>query len=120
MKTNELELTKKVNEVRKLIKNAISEILIEHYKKRNNGVLPNWEDEEDIIIDANEFKREMSIRIEVFNTYNEDTIIEKQTINEFIVTLDENLFFKTEDEYEWTEITTDELMEIYYKLNINS
>ena len=116
MKTSELTLTKKLNEVRALIKNAICEILIKQYKKGNNGELPNWEDEEEIVVDANEFKREMRIGIEVYNTYNEDTTIEKQTINEFIVTLDENLFFETEDTYEWTEITTDELMEIYYKL----
>ena len=120
MKTNELELTKKVQEVRTLIKNAICEILIEQYKKGNNGILPNWEDEEEIIIDANEFKREMRIGIEVYNTYDENRTIEHQTINEFIVSLDENLFFETEDTYEWTEVSTDELMEIYYKLNKNS
>lgn len=116
MKISELTLTKKLNEVRILIKNAICEILIKQYKKGNNGELPNWEDEEEVVVDANEFKREIRIGIEVYNTYNEDTTIEKQTINEFIVSLDENLFFVTEDTYEWTEITTDELMEIYYKL----
>ena len=120
MKTNELELTKKVNEIRTLIKNAICEILIEQYKKGNNGKLPNWEDEEEIVINANEFKDVMCVGIEVFHPYSTDSNIERQIVEEFIVTLDENLFFITEDEYEWTEITTDELMEIYYKLNRNS
>jgi hypothetical protein len=54
--------------------------------------------------------------------YNSDdniTIIEKEkrVINHFIVTLDNNLFFniidKFEEQYEWTDISADELIGIF-------
>ena len=89
------------------------------YKKNNNGLLPNWEDEEDLVVMDYEVSRhKISIGVEVDNTYDDTICIEKLTIDRYIVTLDYNLFFDFGDEeMEWSEISTDELVGILDIIN---
>jgi hypothetical protein len=108
------------SDFREKVKKEICYIATEIYKKYNDGLLPNWEDDEEIIIDgsdANNYK----ISVNVGNTYDNSFTIERQEIEEIRVTLDENLFFTTNDganEIEWNEVSTDELVDIYDYLQI--
>jgi hypothetical protein len=105
---------------REKVKKEICYIATEIYKADNDGLLPNWEDGDEIIIDgsdANNYK----ISVNVGNTYDNSFTIERQEIEEIRVTLDENIFFTTNDganEIEWNEVSTDELVDIYYYLQI--
>lgn len=105
---------------REKVKKEICYIATEIYKADNDGLLPNWEDGDEIIIDgsdANNYK----ISVNVGNTYDNSFTIERQEIEEIRVTRDGNIFFTTNDgenEIEWNEVSTDELVDIYYYLQI--
>lgn len=105
-----------LKEFRLKIKESICNVIIDLYKKNNNDMLPNFEDEEEFVITKNEVGT-LLLDIEVFNFHDlRDCSIEKQAIMKYIVTLDYNLFFVCgEDEYneiEWQEISTDDLVGI--------
>ena len=99
-------------------KNEIVHLLTEKYLADNDGLYPNWEDDEEIVVDGSDF-RTFRISIDMDNTYDDTRLCEKQEINEYRVTNDGNLFFVCGDydnEIEWTEVATDELVAIYYNL----
>lgn len=103
----------KLNDFCYNVKEQICNMLTDIYKYQHNGQLPNWENDEDIVVEDND----CHIRIVVMenNTYDEDTIFSWYCIDKFIVTLDYNLFLiSTEDdmEFEWTELGTDELVRV--------
>lgn len=106
------------NGLRKLIfstKEEIVKIITAKYLADNEGLFPNWEEEEEIVVDDTDIPT-FRISIEVDNTYDESTCIERQAINEYRVTNDGNLFFVCGDcdnEIEYTEVSTDELIAIY-------
>lgn len=105
---------------REKVKKQICYIATEIYKIDSDGLLPNWEDGDEIIIEgcnANNYK----ISINVGNTYDNSFTIERQEIEEIRITLDGNIFFTTNDgenEIEWNEVNTDELVDICYCLQI--
>jgi hypothetical protein len=109
------------SDFREKVKREICDIATEIYKADNDGLLPNWEDDEEIIVDgsdANNYK----ISVNVGNTYDNSFTIERQEIEEIRVTLDGNIFFTTNDgenEIEWNEVNTDELVDICYYLKIS-
>jgi carbohydrate-binding DOMON domain-containing protein len=91
--------------------------LTDIYKHYNNGLLPNWEEEEEIVLTNDEIGN-ITIEIETDRFKNDDNVIivekEKQVIEKFIVTLDYNLFFICDDnEYSWGEVSADELIGIF-------
>lgn len=106
------------SELRKLIfstKEEIVKIITAKYLADNEGLFPNWEEEEEIVVDDTDIPT-FRISIEVDNTYDESTCIERQAINEYRVTNDGNLFFVCGDcdnEINYTEVSTDELIAIY-------
>lgn len=107
------ELNKVLNQTKEHITNYLTDI----YKHYNNGLLPNWEEEEEIVL-TNEEIGNITIEIETDRFKNDDNVIivekEKQVIEKFIVTLDYNLFFICDDnEYSWEEVSTDELIGIF-------
>ena len=103
---------------RQNVKKQICDIATEIYIADNDGLLPNWEDEEEIVIygsDANNYK----ISIIVGNTYDNTFTTERQEIDEIRVTCDSNLFFTTGEcanEIHWSEVSTDELVDICHYL----
>ena len=112
------EINEKVNELRSMVEDEIAHILIKVYKNNHSGLLPNWEDDEEIVVDGMDFPT-FRISVDVDNTYDETACIERQEINEYRVSNDGNLFFVCGDydnEIEWTEVATDELVAIYYNL----
>ena len=95
------------------IKTEICKDLISLYTKKYK-TLPNWEEEEEIVIDES-ILGNITIPVEVGNTYDESTNFESWVINEYVVTLDLNLFFRCNDDYNefnWTELSTDSLVGI--------
>ena len=107
------ELNKVLNQTKEHITNYLTDI----YKHYNNGLLPNWEEEEEIVL-TNEEIGNITIEIETDTFKNDYNVIivekEKQVIEKFIVTLDYNLLFICDDnEYSWEEVSTDELTKYF-------
>lgn len=106
-----------LNKVLCQTKEHITNYLVDIYKHYNNGLLPNWENEEEIIV-TNDKIGDITIEIETDRFKNDNNVIivekEKQIIEKFIVTLDYNLFFICDDnEYSWEEVSADELIGIF-------
>jgi hypothetical protein len=107
-----------LDSIRVTIKEEICDTLTSIFKHFNNGQLPNYEDEEDVLVEASLIKLHLLINVEVGNTYDSVKAVEKWRIDEYLVTLDDDLYFMCDDnEIEWTEISTDELYRIAFKLN---
>lgn len=96
-----MEIKKNVSELRKQLKDEICNLLVNKYKELNNGLLPRWENGEEIII-----KNDKKIKVFTYDyllSYN--------------VTLEYNLFFELECGFvEWIELYTDDLLNIYLSL----
>lgn len=105
---------KQLNDFRQTIKEQICNLLTDKFKELNDGLLPNWEEDEDIYIEADEIGKHLKINVEVGNTYDEFTYYEEWVIYGYVVTLDYNLYFQCEDdnEIEWTGVCTDDLVGI--------
>ena len=111
----------KLNIFRNDIKECITKELIQIYLKEHNGIFPNFNNEEDFIIDnSNILSKQIYVKVEC----QSGTFFEMEQINEYVVTLDNNLYVKIGDydeEFEWTEINTDDLVSILSILeNYNS
>ena len=104
------------NEYRKKVKSDICSLLTVLYKYLNDGLMPNYEEEEEVFVEVDEFsKRPIYINVEVCNIYNGNTHFEQQRLKSMVVTLDDNLFFRHgayKQEREWSKISTDELISI--------
>ena len=103
-----------VFEVRTQIKEQICNILVDRYKELHNGELPNWENDEEIVLTEDEIDENdvNYLHIEEYNTYDEYYNVVKYAINRYIVTLDYNLFFEVgdyEEQYDWEEVYLEEL-----------
>lgn len=109
-----------LNDFRFRVKEQICKTLTDIYLHLNDGLLPNWEDEEEVYVEEDEIGLHLTVEVEVSNTYDDSRYKENWGISAYVVTLDENLFFHCEDnELEWTEISTDELVGIYNALQNN-
>lgn len=109
----------KLNNFRCEVKERICQLLTDIYKEQNDGELPKWFDDEEIVVDDSTFARTIHIGV-VVDANVEYPMIEKWAINEYCVTLDYNLIFRCgemNDEFEWTQLTTDELVFIYDMIN---
>lgn len=102
------------SDFREKVKKQICDIATEIYKTDNDGLLPNWENDEEIVVDGSDADN-YKISVNVGNTYDNSFTIERQEIKEIRVTLDSNLYFTTgecENEFCWNEVSTDELVDI--------
>lgn len=111
MKTIAHKLVDFRTEVKNEIASLITNIFIKQY-----GELPNWEEEQEIVVTDDKLPT-FRVMVNVGDNYSSDNyIVEKWVINEYRVTLDNNLFFRcgdNNDEFNYDEISTDELVEIY-------
>ena len=103
-----------VFEVRTQIKEQICNILVDRYKELHNGELPNWEEDEEIVLTKDEIDENdvNYFHIKEYNTFDEHYIVVRYAINRYIVTLDYNLFFELgdyEEQYDWQEVSIEEL-----------
>ena len=108
-------LTKQLADFREMVKNEITSLL-ENIYINQYGQQPNWSEGEEIVLDDSNLPT-YRISVDVGDTYSSDNYtVERWAINEYRVSLDENLFFRcgdNNDEFHFSEITTDELVEIY-------
>ena len=101
-----------VFEMKKTFKEQICKILVERYKELHDGMLPNWENDEDIRVYEEDIdKTDVNyLHIKQYDTYDEYCEVVTKPIDSYIVTLDSNLYFVIEDdEYCWDEIAIDDL-----------
>ena len=103
-----------VFEVRTQIKEQICNILVDRYKELHNGELPNWEEDEEIVLTKDEIDENdvNYLHIKEYNTFDEHYIVVRYDIKRYIVTLDYNLFFElgdNEEQYDWEEVSIEEL-----------
>lgn len=104
-------------EFRSSIKEQICKTLTDIFCDLNDGQLPNWEDEEEVYVEADEIGLHLTVEVEVSNTYDDSRYKEDWEITAYVVTLDENLFFHCDDnELDWNDIGTDGLVGILVKL----
>jgi hypothetical protein len=109
-----------LSEFRTKIKENICNVVVDIYKQQNNNELPNWEEDEEFVVNDSKLPTKR-ILIE-FYCQSGENVFEKQVINKYIVTLDNNLFFRCgedeiADEIHWNDINTDDLVSILYMLN---
>lgn len=99
---------KEIQKLQATIKDRICNILADRYRALHDGQLPNWEDDEDIVLTENDIDENnvFYINVETFNTYDDFKEVERFAINRYFVTLDYNLFFEDENgnEVDWTEV----------------
>lgn len=117
-----MKATDMVFELKAQFKNAICNILVDRYKELHNGELPNWENDEEIVLTEDEIDdtKVNYLHIDLYNTYDEYCEVVEMPINTYIVTLDYNLYFTmgdANDEYEWYEIGIDDLAKLLDYLN---
>lgn len=110
-----------VNELQSKIKEQICNVLVNRYKELHDGQLPNWEDDEDIVLTENEISEDkvFFLNVDRYNTYDDFKEVERVAINRYFVTLDYNLFFEdeNENEIEWTEVNIYDLADLLDGLN---
>lgn len=111
-----MKAEKRVFELKAQIKEEICNILVDRYKELHNGELPNWENDEDIVLTENDIdeKDVNYLHIKEYNTYDDYYAVSRYAINRYFVTLDCNLYFEdeNENEYDWSEIGIDDLAKL--------
>lgn len=110
-----------VNELQSQIKEQICNILVNRYKELHDGLLPNWENDEDIVLTENEISEDkvFYLNVDSYNTYDDVKEVERVAIKRYFVTLDYNLYFEdeNENEFEWTEVNIYDLADLLDGLN---
>lgn len=111
------------------VKDSICSMLVGIYLAKHNGVMPNWSNDEEIIVeDTDSDNCHTTIMLNVGNTYDECVAPYEVCIDRFIVTRNESLYlYSTENskEYYWENVNTDDIVKIhdliagYYKLYFN-
>ena len=110
-----MKATDMVFEMKREFKEQICKILVHRYKELHDGLLPNWENDEDIRvyeedIDSTDVNY---LHIKQYDTYDEYCEVVTKPIDSYIVTLDSNLYFVVEDdEWCWDEIAIDDLAKL--------
>ena len=106
-------ISQQLADFKEMVKNEITSLLENIYIKQY-GQQPNWKEGEEIVLSDDIFP---TFRVAIaIGDSSDNYTVEKWAINEYRVSLDENLFFRcgdNDDEFHFSEITTDELVEIY-------
>ena len=108
------------------VKDSICSMLAGIYLAKHNGVMPDWSNGEEIIVEDTENDNcHTTIMLNVGNTYDECVAPYEVCIDRFIVTLDENLYLystengkeyhwsKNGEEHHWEDVNTDDLVKIH-------
>ncbi len=106
----------KLNDFRCKVKEEICRLLKDFYLELNIEH-PNFEEGEEYVLERYNFAEDkLFVNVTIWNTYDEYSYNEPQEVQRCIVTLDDNLYFicgEVENEVNWDELSTDELVEIY-------
>ena len=116
------EINEKLTDLRSMVENEIAHILIKVYKNNHSGLLPNWKDDEEIVV-TNDEVGTFNLTIKENNTYDEDVEYNTYQITRYVVTLDSVVYFNTDDkdEFDCGDIDTDTLINLlwYLKKKVN-
>ena len=115
-----MDFKKELDDFRCKVKEEICRLLKEVYLDLN-GENPNFENDEEYVLENYDVADDdLFINVVVWDTCGDFSYNELQEVQKYIVTLDNNLFFicgggnwNVENETEWSEISTDELVAIY-------
>ena len=100
-----------VFEMKREFKEQICKILVHRYKELHDGLLPNWEEGEEVRVYEEDIVNYLYIKVS--NTYDDNYEIVKTPIESYIVTLDSNLYFVIDDdECCWDEVAIDDLAKL--------
>ena len=106
-------ISQQLADFKEMVKNEISSLL-ENIYINQYGQQPNWKEGEEIVLSDDIFP---TFRVAIaIGDSSDNYTVEKWAINEYRVSLDENLFFRCgddNDEFHFSDITTDELVDIY-------
>lgn len=106
-------MREKLNQFRQEVKNNICNLLVQLYINKYHE-MPNWEEEEEIVLESKD------AGCPLIHIYCDNYGIEEDSIIEYRVTLDNNLFFvcnENQEEFVWNEFLTDDLVNIYEVIN---
>ena len=107
-------MRKKLDDLKFEVKEEIVKTLSRMYLDKGN-IFPNWSEDEEIIIDANEFKYKVLIDTH-FECINDGYVIEQNTIEEFRIPCSGDLFFvwgEGMNEQSWMDSSVEELIGLY-------
>ena len=109
-----MNVTAEWNAFRCQVKEQVCHLLVEKYKQLNDGLLPNFEDDEEVYVENTDVKLNFKVGVTVTNTYDDSHYDEKLLITAYVVTLDGDLYFQCgeDNELQWDEISTDELVSL--------
>lgn len=111
-----------LNDFRCKVKEEICRLLKDFYLEMNDDH-PNFEQDEEYVLERYNFAEDkLFVNVTIWNTYDEYSYNEPQEVQKCIVTLDDNLYFicgEVENEVNWDEFSTDELVEIYEFISKN-
>ena len=119
-------IEKKITLVREDIKDAIVALVKDTFLQIHGDTPQMVKDAdgdddyfEDWRIDVRDIAEYASVLVEITSTYDEYNTYERYPIWEYIVTLDDGLYFYTAelgDEFYWEEVSTDDLVALYTHL----
>ena len=107
-------MRKKMDDLKFEVKEEIVKILSRMYLDKGNQ-FPNWSEDEEIVIDADEFKYKVLIDTH-FECIKDGYVIEQNTIEEFRITCGGDLYFvwgEGMNEMSWTDSLVEELVGLY-------
>jgi hypothetical protein len=107
-------MRKKMDDLKFEVKEEIVKTLSKMYLDKGNP-LPNWSEDEEIVIDADEFKYKVLIDVNYESTTS-GYAMEQHTIEEFRITCGGDLYFvwgEGMNERSWTDSLVEELVGLY-------
>ena len=107
-------MRKKLDGLKFEVKEEIVKVLSRMYLDKGD-ILPNWGEDEEIVLDADEFKYKVLIDTH-FECIKDGYVIEQNTIEEFRITCGGDLFFvwgEGMNEQSWMDSSVEELIGLY-------
>ena len=107
-------MREKMDDLKFEVKEEIVKVLSKMYLDKGN-LFPNWSEDEEIVIDADEFKYKVLIDTH-YECINDGYVIEQNTIEEFRITCGGDLYFvwgEGMNEQSWMDSSVEELVGLY-------
>lgn len=112
-----MDVNKLLQQFRTSVKEEIVSLIKYIYLKENNGLTPNFSNDEEYILFCSDLKVDIKINVDCLDLDDETISIEQLSIYNYVVSLDDELFFRCgEDEFNWSELSTDEIVMIFNTL----
>lgn len=107
-------MREKMDDLKFEVKEEIVKTLSRMYLDKGN-LLPNWSEDEEIVLDADEFKYKVLIDTH-FECIKDGYVIEQNTIEEFRITCGGDLYFvwgEGMNEQSWMDSSVEDLVGLY-------